>query len=72
MIQQTKEKLKQHSGKLNIAAYTALIIYGANLLIGHGEQTSDLGYCEATVESEFARANKFENKYEACITSSSP
>lgn len=37
MIQKAKDHIRTHSGKYNIAAYSALIIYGANLLIEHGE-----------------------------------
>lgn len=55
MIKQAKDQVKKHSGKINIAAYTALIIAGVsgytNLAIEHGELKSDVKHLEYSLES---------------------
>lgn len=62
------QKIKAHAGKLNIAAYTALIIFGINYFTEHGKLQSDVSWCEINLSTESERANKYEDKYEACVS----
>ena len=43
------KKIKEHTGKIHIAAYSALIIYGADLLIEHGEMRATNQYQQAVI-----------------------
>jgi hypothetical protein len=59
------EGIKKHSGKVSIAAYTALIIFTANLLIEHGEVKAMSGYRLQSLEQCIDDLYKAEDKVDA-------
>lgn len=70
MIQATRERMAKHKwGITNLAAYSALIIFGINYFTEHGKLQSDVKWCELNLESESTRANEAEDKWEKCIES---
>lgn len=72
-LQTTRMHVVKHKwGLTNIAAYSALIIFGANLLIEHGELKADVGYCEETVAELAEESVKYELKWEQCVESHAP
>jgi hypothetical protein len=61
-------QIKKHSGKLNLVAYTSLIIFYTNLMIDHGELKSDVRHLSNSLSQEIEERMAYESKYEDCLT----